>query len=195
MPTLNHLTCHVEWPTSNIPFQEYGISYGNGVVESHIAVPPSSTPFAISLQSTSFISSGLAVFVYIDGVYQCNRNRCDLKSPKRTDNPNDTGTMVEFRVRQKEVFLPNGDWIGRPWKFEPLELGTTSSHEMWFPYLSFPYSPLLPWTKFQTVQSIWSPWINTCSGLKVLLPTKQRRSLLLWYWYWRVPLTWICGIA
>ncbi|OXV10478.1 hypothetical protein Egran_01761 [Elaphomyces granulatus] len=126
MPTLNHLTCHVEWPTSNIPFQEYGISYGNGVVESHIAVPPSSTPFAISLQSTSFIYSGLAVFVYIDGVYQCNRNRCDLKSPKRTDNPNDTGTMVEFRVRQKEVFLPNGDWIGRPWRFEPLELAHSS---------------------------------------------------------------------
>jgi hypothetical protein len=129
MPTLNHLTCHVEWPTSNIPFQEYGISYGNSVVESHIVVPPSSTPFAISLQSTSFIYSGLAVFVYIDGVYQCNRNICDLKSPKETDKATNT-TTVEFRVRQKEIFLLNGDWIGRPWKFEPLKLCTIPTHEM-----------------------------------------------------------------
>ncbi|KAL2005252.1 hypothetical protein VTN00DRAFT_2462 [Thermoascus crustaceus] len=122
MPTLKQLTCHVEWPISKTPFREYGVSYGDGVVESHIAIPPGPTPFAISLKSKGFISSGLAMFVYIDGVYQCNRNRSNLKiSETPGDIAQETAT-VEFRVRQKEERLPNGEWIGRPWRFEPLNI-------------------------------------------------------------------------
>ncbi|EEQ34932.1 conserved hypothetical protein [Microsporum canis CBS 113480] len=62
------------------------------------------------------------MFVYIDGVYQCNRNRDDLilrkpsgKVKKRTQN-------VNFCVRQKEERLTDGSWIGRPWRFEPLQI-------------------------------------------------------------------------
>jgi len=123
MPTLKQLTCHVEWPISKTPFREYGISYGDGVVESYIAIPPGSTPFAISLKSKGFISSGLAMFVYIDGVYQCNRNRSNLKFVAPPGDVMQAPATVEFRVRQKEERLPNGDWIGRPWRFEPLNIG------------------------------------------------------------------------
>lgn len=123
MPTLKQLTCHVEWPISKTPFREYGVSYGDGVVESHIAIPPGSTPFAISLKSKGFISSGLAMFVYIDGVYQCNRNISNLKFSETPGDITQETATVEFRVRQREERLPNGEWIGRPWRFEPLNIG------------------------------------------------------------------------
>ncbi|KAJ9212154.1 hypothetical protein DTO166G4_6219 [Paecilomyces variotii] len=133
MPKLKQLTCHVEWTPSNTPFREYGICYGDGVVESYIAIPAGSTPFSINLRSDGFIAPGLAAFVFIDGVYQCNRYRGDLQiSDKvRMDCLSDT---VNFRVRQKEERLPDGGWIGRPWRFEPLNIDnsvndpTLSSH-------------------------------------------------------------------
>lgn len=128
MPKLKQLTCHVEWTPSNTPFREYGICYGDGVVESYIAIPAGSTPFSINLRSDGFIAPGLAAFVFIDGVYQCNRYRGDLQiSDKvRMDCLSDT---VNFRVRQKEERLPDGGWMGRPWRFEPLNIGTISPED------------------------------------------------------------------
>lgn len=122
MPTLKQLTCHVEWTPSDTPFREYGIGYGDGVVESYIAIPAGSTPFSISLRSDGFIAPGLAMFVFIDGVYQCNRYRGDLQNSNKLtmDCLSDT---VNFRVRQMEEHLPDGGWIGRPWRFEPLNIG------------------------------------------------------------------------
>lgn len=120
MPTLKQLACQVEWSNLGIPFKEYGIHYGDGIVECYIAVPNASTAFAINLKSKGYISSGLAMFIFIDGVYQCNRNRVNLRPA------NDFGEatrQVDFRVRQKEELLPDGSWIGRPWRFEPLQIG------------------------------------------------------------------------
>lgn len=137
MPTLKQLTCHVEWAPTNIPFKEYGVSYSDGVVESYIAIPPEPTPFSINLRSYGYIAPGLAMFVFMDGVYQCNRNKDNL-----TASGNSTGTNkekdasekgarngVDFRVRQKEEARPDKNWIGRPWRFEPLQISKRHKQE------------------------------------------------------------------
>ncbi|PGH08008.1 hypothetical protein GX51_01448 [Blastomyces parvus] len=122
MPTLKQLSCQIEWAGSNVPFKEYGTTYGDGFVECYIAIPNSSTPFSINLRSNGYIAPGLAMFVFMDGVYQCNRNRDDLrpkpKSPEETRKFRD----ISFRVRQREERLPDGRWIGRPWRFERFQL-------------------------------------------------------------------------
>ncbi|KAI5289509.1 hypothetical protein KEM55_008804 [Ascosphaera atra] len=59
------------------------------------------------------------MFVFIDGVYQCNRNRDDLDKLFLAA-PGSSG--VNFRVRQKEEQVGGGGWVGRPWRFEPLRL-------------------------------------------------------------------------
>lgn len=150
MPTLKQLSCSIEWASDPYPFKEYGVTYGDGVVESTVAVPDDTpTPFAIRLRSNGYIAPGLAMFVFIDGVYQCNRNRndlrpidvADLRSASTSKNGKDQGRAskwdgkaskaceVNFRVRQKEEELLDGTWTGRPWRFEPL---TTSAGESAF---------------------------------------------------------------
>lgn len=59
------------------------------------------------------------MFVFIDGEYQCNRNkRCGGLPGGRGDEAD-----LEFRVRQKEEKLPNGKFIGREWCFTELRTG------------------------------------------------------------------------
>ncbi|KAI5288110.1 hypothetical protein KEM54_005462 [Ascosphaera aggregata] len=122
MPSLKQLTCNIEWANVPLPFKECGTVYGDGVVESYVAIPDSPTPFAIRLQSHGYIAPGLAMFVFIDGVYQCNRNRDNLKQPDDPDSSAKESSEVTFRVRQKEEQLPDGSWIGKPWRFEPLQI-------------------------------------------------------------------------
>ncbi|KAK2878127.1 hypothetical protein FQN49_001126 [Arthroderma sp. PD_2] len=122
MPTLKQLTCRVEWANCSVPFKEYGVAYGDGSVECFIPIQPASTPFSIRLTSSGYIAPGLAMFVYMDGIYQCNRNRVNLISKKKTGNGKKTARDVDFCVRQKEERLLDGTWIGRPWRFEPLQI-------------------------------------------------------------------------
>ncbi|KAF3482055.1 uncharacterized protein GIQ15_04814 [Arthroderma uncinatum] len=122
MPTLKQLTCHIEWANCSIPFKEYGVTYGDGSVDCFIPVQPASTPFSIRLTSSGYIAPGLAMFVYMDGVYQCNRNRNNLISRGNSGKGKKRVKDVNFCVRQKEERLANGTWIGRPWRFEPLQI-------------------------------------------------------------------------
>ncbi|OJD14495.1 hypothetical protein ACJ73_09077 [Blastomyces percursus] len=122
MPILKQLFCQIEWAGSNVPFKEYGITYGDGFVECYIANPNSSTPFSINLRSSGYIAPGLAMFVFIDGVYQCNRNRDDLRPMSGSPETIRKFRDVSFRVRQREEQLPDGSWIGRPWRFERFQL-------------------------------------------------------------------------
>ncbi|KAL9592496.1 MAG: hypothetical protein Q9179_006657 [Wetmoreana sp. 5 TL-2023] len=117
MPTLKQLSCHVEWSASglSLPLQEYGTAYSDGLVETYIAIPPISTPFSIRLQSDGYIAPGLSMFVYIDGEYQCNRGRNNLKIPTGTTLKNQTN--VDFVVRQKEEVVSGGQFLGRQWMF------------------------------------------------------------------------------
>lgn len=117
MPTLKQLTCTVEWSASglSLPLQEHGTAYFDGLVETYIAIPAVSTPFAIRLRSDGYIAPGLSMFVYIDGEYQCNRGRNNLKIPSGTTQKHQTN--VDFIVRQKEEVIPGGQFLGRQWMF------------------------------------------------------------------------------
>jgi hypothetical protein len=121
MPTLKQLDCIVEWDSSKVPFKEYGVSYCDGVVVCHIVVPQGRVPFSIHLTSHGYIAPGIAMYVYMDGIYQCNRNRFNLVIPD--DSTPCKQFEVDFRVRQKEERRGDGDWIGRSWRFEDLGIG------------------------------------------------------------------------
>ena len=120
MPSLKGLTCTIELANSNEPLQEYGTIYNDGFVETFVAVPSKPRPFIVHLKSTQFISPGLAMYVFIDGVYQCNRNRQNLKHHEPLDTYR---SLVDFRVRQKEEKQHDGTWIARDWTFEKLNIG------------------------------------------------------------------------
>ena len=61
------------------------------------------------------------MFVYMDGEYQCNRNRLHLEFPSETMPPRKF--EVDFRVRQKEELQEDGTFAGSQWKFRELDVG------------------------------------------------------------------------
>jgi len=121
MPALKQLTCSVELGTGNTKLKEYGARYNDGRVECFVAVPDTDIPFSIHLTSQGYIAPGLAFFVFIDGEYQCNRNRIDLKLPGEGVRPKDYET--DFRVRQKEEKTSFGSFVARDWTFAKLQKG------------------------------------------------------------------------
>jgi len=121
MPKLKHLLCSIEHADSSVPFCEYGTSYSDGLVQTYIVEPPTPVPFTLHLSSTGYIAPGLAMFVFMDGVYQCNRNIDGLAPPSEATDMGQT--EVEFRVRQREQMLNNDTWIGREWRFEEFNIG------------------------------------------------------------------------
>lgn len=123
MPTLKQLTCTIEWAGSGVPLKEYSTAYSDGFVQTYVAIPPVSTAFNVHLKSNGYIAPGLAMFVYMDGVYQCNRNRRNLRIPDGT-MPRKC-TEVDFRVRQKEEKREDGSFLGKEWRFEKLNIGET----------------------------------------------------------------------
>lgn len=120
MPQLNQLTCKIELGRTNKRLKEYGISYGDGRVDCYIATPKEDLNFSIHLTSNGYIAQGLAMFVYMDGQYQCNRNKCSLVLPDEDTMP--AQTNIDFRVRQKEEII-DGQFVGRDWSFAPLHVG------------------------------------------------------------------------
>ncbi|RYO31095.1 hypothetical protein AA0111_g5378 [Alternaria arborescens] len=118
MPSLRDLNCAIELSESQQALQEFGTTYGDGFVETFIPVPSKPQTFSIHLTSNKFIAPGVAIFVYVDGVYQCNRNRQDLKPRK----PSDNRSLVDFRVRQKEERQDDGSMVAREWAFDKLNI-------------------------------------------------------------------------
>jgi hypothetical protein len=121
MPALKQLTCSVELAQSTLALKEYDIKYIDGLVQCYVAIPSVPTAFKIRLTSDGFIAPGLAVLVYVDGVYQCNRHRLDLVPSNEGTAESDT--QVNFVMRQKEEKLDGGLFIGREWRFEKLNVG------------------------------------------------------------------------
>jgi hypothetical protein len=116
MPTLKQLRCEIEWGNTKTPFPEYATTYGDGVVETYIAIPEHPQSFAVHLTSKHYIAEGLAMLIFMDGDYHCNRNRLNLKPPQ-------PGllrhmTEIDLRVRQKEKPLGDGTYLGRGWRFD-----------------------------------------------------------------------------
>ncbi|KAH6638052.1 hypothetical protein C7974DRAFT_451264 [Boeremia exigua] len=117
MPLLKDLNCSIELSGEPEPLQELGTVYGDACVETFIPVPKKQQAFTVHLSSNNFIAPGIAMYVFIDGIYQCNRNRQDMKL--RT--PPDRRSLVDFRVRQKEEMQKDGSMIAREWTFEKLD--------------------------------------------------------------------------
>lgn len=120
MPTLKQLSCHVERGSSNTPLREYNTVYGDGVVSTYIGIPSKPTTFSVHTTSDGFIAGGLAMFVFIDGIAQCNRNRRDLQEPGPGVEAKDTA--INFRVRQKETKSGDGEFIAHQWTFKKLDV-------------------------------------------------------------------------
>lgn len=128
MPSLKDLSCSIELADPQQTLQEYGSTYGDGFLETFVAVPSEARPFAVRLTSNAYIAEGLAMYVFIDGVYQCNRNQRGLKDRRRGSSSSDKPlsprhTLVDFVVRQKEETQKCGEMIAREWKFEKLNTG------------------------------------------------------------------------
>jgi hypothetical protein len=119
MPSLKDLHCAIELSGGQQALREFGTIYRDGFVETFIPAPSKLQYFSIHLTSNKFIAPGVAIFVYVDGVYQCNRNRQDLKLRK----PSDSRSLVDFRVRQKEERQEDGSMIAREWAFDKLNIG------------------------------------------------------------------------
>ncbi|KAK5127095.1 hypothetical protein LTR85_008455 [Meristemomyces frigidus] len=118
MPKLKQITCSVELGPSRTTLKEYGARYSDGVVECFIAVPDTQVPFCLHIESQGYIAPGLAVFVFMDGQYQCNRNRLHLPMP--ADGVPTTQCEVDFCMRQKEEKTSGGTFVGRDWSFTQL---------------------------------------------------------------------------
>ncbi|RVX68024.1 hypothetical protein B0A52_08435 [Exophiala mesophila] len=116
MPALRDLVCHVQWASTDSPFPEYATQYGDGVVETYITIPSHPQSFTVRLFSTKFIADGLSMVVFIDGNYQCNRNRVNLRPPK--DGQAKHLSEIDFTVRQKEKPMGDGKYMGREWRFD-----------------------------------------------------------------------------
>ena len=117
MPSLRKISCQLLWPQGTA-FKEYATTYGDGIVETFVAVPSDKTQkFSIRVTSKGYIYEGLAVVVFIDGVYQCNRNRVDLVRPKK--NLPSERTEIDFCIRQEERRLKDeGHFLGSDWRFD-----------------------------------------------------------------------------
>ncbi|KZM28022.1 uncharacterized protein EKO05_0002042 [Ascochyta rabiei] len=127
MPSLKDLSCSIEISGDQEPLQEFGTVYGDAFVETFITVPKEQQTFTIHLSSKNFIAPGIAMYVFIDGVYQCNRNRQNLK-PRQ---PPDRRSLVDFRVRQKEEIQKDGSMIAREWTFEKLDHASADGPPHW----------------------------------------------------------------
>lgn len=120
MPTHGLLSCAIELGESCVRLQEYGTTYHDRTVETYVAIPSKSSPFSIRLTSSDYIAPGLAVYVFIDGTYQTNRNKCGLVPPGSEDPGS---SKVEFHLGQKENLLKDGRVIARGWWFEKMNVG------------------------------------------------------------------------
>jgi hypothetical protein len=121
MPTLKQIECSVELGSRNIKLKEYGAIYRDGYVEVFLAVPDTDIQFTIHIQTKGYIAPGLAFFVFMDGEYQCNRNRVGLKLPGDRVDPGEYET--EFRMRQKEDKKDDGSFVAREWSFAKMKTG------------------------------------------------------------------------
>lgn len=129
MPTLKQVTCSLELGPNNTKIKEYCHRYTDGGVEAFIAVPEADIPFKIHVASHGYIAYGLAAFVYMDGQYQCNRNKQHLAVPREGMNPD--RYEVDFKFLQREEKKGGGTYIAREWTFAQLKTGKQEVVGIW----------------------------------------------------------------
>ena len=124
MPTCNKISCAIILPPTDTPLPEYHRRYLDSSVSVYVPVPDipilhAAPSFNIQLWTDGYIAPGLAMFVYIDGRYQCNRS-------KRMPPPGSAKSSgIEMRVRQKEEKIAGGggEFVGREWRWVQLDVG------------------------------------------------------------------------
>jgi hypothetical protein len=120
MPSLGDLECHLELEPPGIKFSEYRAQYLNSAVETYVAIPEHPTAFSIVLDVLGYISPGLSVYVFIDGVFQvCKNKSTGSRCAKKT---------TQFRFNQKEQHISKDRVIARDWRFEKFNIGTVKHH-------------------------------------------------------------------
>lgn len=135
MPSLKQIECSIELGTSHTKLHEYGAQYSDGHVEVYIAVPDTDVPFTIRIRTKGYIAPGISFFVFMDGKYQCNRNKVGAKIPAPGVLPQEY--EMEFRLRQKEEKTDVGGFVGREWSFAKLDTGKLQPTSL--PSLSLTY--------------------------------------------------------
>lgn len=124
MPTLRQITCSIELGPANTRLKEYGYNVTDGAVETYIAAPETDIPFHVRITSDGYIAPGLSAYVFMDGEYQCNRNRLRLRFPE--DGVSTDEYQIDFKLRQKEEKTSDGTFIARDWRFTPLNTGLSA---------------------------------------------------------------------
>ena len=122
MPKLKQLDCSLQIGPSDTPLKEYGAQYRDGYVETFIPVPDTDLPFTISLKTDGYIAPGLGVWVFMDGQYQCNKNKMGFKMPGRGVEPRDNETTFHLRQKEDKTSTPN-NFVVRDWTFAKLNRG------------------------------------------------------------------------
>lgn len=135
MPKLGALTASILLPPTDAKLPEYKRVYRDSSVSCFVPVPNipilhSAPSFGVEVKSDSWIAPGISVFVFIDGVYQCNRNK---RTPPQGS---EGGSGMSIRLRQKEEKYGTGsgqqpavsraDFVARNWKWVELDIGTLS---------------------------------------------------------------------
>nr|POF26100.1 hypothetical protein CFP56_22248 [Quercus suber] len=126
MPVLKQIWCSVIL-SNGTPLTEYATKYKDGIVETYIAVPDTPQSFFVRVTSEGFLAEGLGAFIYIDGKYQANRNRVDLKHPAY--GVPSSSYEIDFRFRQKEEMNGPESFVGRAWTFATL--GSSDDAQAW----------------------------------------------------------------
>jgi len=121
MPRLKGIQCSIELKGSSLPLREYETWWVEGAVECYVAIPSAPTDFTVHLTCSEYIAPVLSAYVYIDGVFQCNRFKRGLL-PRGKDGSLDK-SKVNFRFKQKEELLHGGRMLAHPWRFERLNIG------------------------------------------------------------------------
>jgi len=115
MPSLGYLTCNIVKAADATAFPECLTRYYDSAVETYIQVPMQREQFYITVESSAFIFSGLACFVFIDGKLQVNRNKVGFTERYRT--------KFEVKFTGSES-LQNGRAKLKSWWFDDIEFGT-----------------------------------------------------------------------
>ncbi|GAM84193.1 hypothetical protein ANO11243_021860 [Dothideomycetidae sp. 11243] len=124
MPDLNCMRCTIEIGPNHEAVQELGVSYSNQRVQCYVGVPNTDVAFCIRFETSSYISPGLAVFVFIDGQYQANRNF--TRPPLQLVSSSTVNHKIDECIRQKEEFRTKSDlMIGRAWHFSKIKTFTS----------------------------------------------------------------------
>lgn len=122
MPSLRQITCGIELGPGNIRLKEYGHTVTDGAVETYVVAPEiPNIPFHVRVTSDGYIAPGLSAYVFMDGEYQCNRNRLRLRFPE--DGVSVDEYQIDFKLRQREDKTSDGTFVARDWCFTPLGTG------------------------------------------------------------------------